>query len=272
MLFSKSFSDAERKYDIHDRELLAIKRAFEEWRHYLEGATHKVLVRSDHRNLTFWKKPQKINHRQARWYEFLTRFDFVIEHVPGEKIPAADALSRQPDHTPPGSLEDERVTLLDEDRFIAEITILDQAKFVNVIDLDLQTDIIDAMRNDNPMHEIVQDVIKKKPELIKDNYSLYDTEGGTLLLRDGRVIIPDNVDAKRKILQRYHDHPTSGHPGEQETYRRVKQVAYWPGMSTFVRNYVKGCAMCQQNKINRHPSNPPLRRLIHLVLLDLSPI
>ena len=29
-------------------------------------------------------------------------------------------------------------------------------------------------------------------------------------------------------------------------------------MSVFVRNYVDGCALCQQNKVNTHPTIPPL--------------
>src|SRR6201999_4625655 len=33
---SKSLSDAERNYPIHDKELLSVIRALEEWRHLLE--------------------------------------------------------------------------------------------------------------------------------------------------------------------------------------------------------------------------------------------
>jgi len=35
---SKSLSAVERNYDIHDKEMLAIVRALEEWRHFVEGA------------------------------------------------------------------------------------------------------------------------------------------------------------------------------------------------------------------------------------------
>lgn len=56
---SHSFSEAERNYDIYDRELLAVIRAFEIWRHYLEGAQHTIVVRTDHRNLTYFRKAQK---------------------------------------------------------------------------------------------------------------------------------------------------------------------------------------------------------------------
>lgn len=43
-------SVAERNYDIYDKELLAVVRAFEEWRPYLEGNPHKIQVVSDHQN------------------------------------------------------------------------------------------------------------------------------------------------------------------------------------------------------------------------------
>ena len=35
---SKSLNEAERNYEVHDREMLVIIRCLEEWRHLLEGA------------------------------------------------------------------------------------------------------------------------------------------------------------------------------------------------------------------------------------------
>ncbi len=49
--FSRKLSPAERNYDIGNRELLAIKLALEEWRHWLEGAQHPFTVLTDHKNL-----------------------------------------------------------------------------------------------------------------------------------------------------------------------------------------------------------------------------
>jgi hypothetical protein len=48
---SKSLSPAEKNYDIFDKELLAIIRAFKEWRHLLEGSETPIQVLTDHRNL-----------------------------------------------------------------------------------------------------------------------------------------------------------------------------------------------------------------------------
>ena len=52
--YSKSLSSVERNYEIHDKEMLAIIRALEEWRHFLEGATHLVEIWTDHKNLEYF--------------------------------------------------------------------------------------------------------------------------------------------------------------------------------------------------------------------------
>ena len=54
----------------------------------------------------------------------------------------------------------------------------------------------------------------------------------------------------------FHDHETAGHPGELETYNAIRQHYWWPGLRTYVKNYIQGCGICQQFKINRSPSRP----------------
>ncbi|KAI2644624.1 Retrovirus-related Pol polyprotein [Labeo rohita] len=49
--YSRKLTSAEQKYDVCNRELLAIKAAFEKWRHWLEGAKLQFIVLTDHRNL-----------------------------------------------------------------------------------------------------------------------------------------------------------------------------------------------------------------------------
>ena len=58
---SKTFSPAERNYEIYDRELLAIIRALEEWQHYIQGSPHTTIVLSDHKNLTYYREAKKLN-------------------------------------------------------------------------------------------------------------------------------------------------------------------------------------------------------------------
>ncbi|KAG1956957.1 retrotransposable element [Pimephales promelas] len=93
--YSKKLSPAEQNYDIGNRELLAIKLALEEWRHWLEGAQHPFTVITDHQNLEYLREARRLNPRQARWALFFTRFNFSVTYRPGHKNVKADALSQQ---------------------------------------------------------------------------------------------------------------------------------------------------------------------------------
>jgi len=64
---SKSLNETERNYKIHDKEMLAIIRGLEVWRHLLEGAQFKFEIWTDHKNLEYFIKVQKLNKRQACW-------------------------------------------------------------------------------------------------------------------------------------------------------------------------------------------------------------
>ncbi|KAL0188064.1 hypothetical protein M9458_015163, partial [Cirrhinus mrigala] len=76
--YSQKLTSAEQNYDVANRELLAMKVAFEEWRHWLEGAKLPFIVLMDHRNLEYLKAVKRLNPRQARWSLFFTCFDFKV--------------------------------------------------------------------------------------------------------------------------------------------------------------------------------------------------
>ena len=93
----KSLSDIERNYEIRDKEMLAVVRCLEVWRHFLEGTTTKFKIWTDHKNLEYFMKAQKLNRRQVRWALYLSRFNFILKHILGNKIEKADSLSKRPD-------------------------------------------------------------------------------------------------------------------------------------------------------------------------------
>jgi hypothetical protein len=64
--YSRKWSSAEQNYNTYDRELLAIMETLKQWRHYLEGANHKVLIRCDHKNLEYIQTSKVLSRRQAR--------------------------------------------------------------------------------------------------------------------------------------------------------------------------------------------------------------
>jgi len=101
----------ERNYEIHDKEMLTIIHALEEWRHFLEGARHPVEIWMDHKNLEYFMMAKKLNCCQAHWSLYLARFDFKLIYCPGHSMGKPDALSQRPDHGK-GTSNNEDVVLL----------------------------------------------------------------------------------------------------------------------------------------------------------------
>jgi len=87
---------------VGNRELLALKLALEECRHWLEGAAKPFLAWTDHKNLEYIRTAKRLNSRQARWALFFNRFDFTLSYRPGSRNVKPDALSCQfePENAP----------------------------------------------------------------------------------------------------------------------------------------------------------------------------
>jgi len=87
----------QRNYEIHDKKMLAVTRGLENWRHLLKGTKYKFEIWTDHKNLEYFIKTQKLNRRQAHWALYLSRFDFTLKHIPDTKIGKVDGLNRRLD-------------------------------------------------------------------------------------------------------------------------------------------------------------------------------
>jgi hypothetical protein len=90
-------STTEHNYDIHDKEMLAIVRVLEEWRPELEGLQRKDCfeIFTHHHALEYFMTTKRLNARQARWSEILSRYYFIIKYRPGKQNTLADALTRR---------------------------------------------------------------------------------------------------------------------------------------------------------------------------------
>ena len=100
-------------------ELLAVKLALEEWRHWLEGADLPFIVWTDHRNLEYIRKAKRLNSRQARWALFFNRFLLSLLYRPGSRNVKPDALSRLFDPEPEAK---EPETILPLSRVVGAVT------------------------------------------------------------------------------------------------------------------------------------------------------
>ena len=109
---SKQFNPAEINYDIHDKVMLAIVRSFHAWETLLKSCQKQLTVWTDYKNLEYFNSTKSLTRRQARWAEFLSEFDFIVNYRLGEKNGKPDALSRCEDHRPKEGSEAQRVQCL----------------------------------------------------------------------------------------------------------------------------------------------------------------
>ena len=114
---SRKLHDAQRNYEIHDKELLAILEAFKEWKHYLVGSDKPITVYTDHQNLqSFWT--MKVwNRQQVRWAQSLADYNFKIIYRPGARGGKPDALSRRPEYRPEEDAEHNKLSILKLEHF-----------------------------------------------------------------------------------------------------------------------------------------------------------
>ena len=69
---SKSLNETKRNYEIHDKEMLVIIRGLEAWRHLLEGAQFRFKIWTDHKNLEYFMKVQKLNRTSLLGFIFVS--------------------------------------------------------------------------------------------------------------------------------------------------------------------------------------------------------
>jgi Integrase zinc binding domain/Integrase core domain len=138
------------------------------------------------------------------------------------------------------------------------MTMLPEALFVRVIDTDLRDLLAEKVMGDDLMKEIVRVIKSRGTPPIRSSNEDWTMNKDNLVFFKDRCYVPQNKDLCRKIVQRYHENMTTGHPGRFQTLELVRRDYWWPGMTVFVRNYVEGCAACQQMKVNMHPTMPPI--------------
>ncbi|QRW23686.1 Retrotransposable element Tf2 protein [Rhizoctonia solani] len=234
---SKSFLGAEANYDTHDKELLAIIKALEEWRIFLEATDKPIQVFTDHRNLEYWMQAQTFNRRHARWRIFLSDFNFEIHYCPGKQSGKPDALFRWSDYI--DAPQEPEIMLP------AEV-------FANTSEeeLEIVTEVRSKLREDPSLELIIQFLTEdadNAPPSIRKAYRDYDWEEELLWYR-GKLVVPDSEPLKERILKEFHDSPLAGHPGQQRTLELISRSYWWPGMKSSAKEWVECCPTCQANR------------------------
>lgn len=248
---SRKLSPAEINYPIHEKELLAIVWALNEWRYYLDGRKITT-VETDHQSLRYTMTQPTLSRRQARWSELLAEYNLDIRYLPGHRNFVADALSRRPDL---------KANVLESETAESD-TIL-----VSMIEPNTE----------------FYDRIRQGYAEIDDGYNLdecYELDNGLwwLLQDNRRVLCLPSIDSiVQEIIREHHDTPYGGHLGIAKTKESIKRNFYWPLMDDHIADYVRSCDICQRTKsVNQKPAGllQPLQLPEHpweQISMDLIP-
>ena len=234
--YSALLNEAERNYDIWDREFLGMIHGLKHNWHLLIGSPHKVLVFTDHENLAHYQHPQKINRRVAWYLHVLADFDLELCHIP-ETTNKANTLSRRPDHYK-GAKDNEAIIALPDSLFA-------QALQIGKLDKDIRTS---KKRNSKVFAQW------------KKSYQCQEING--TLYKDGALVVTMKGTAWKDLLRRYHDSITVGHLGVWKTLQSLRKDYWWPNMRLYIQRYIGGCATCQQNKMITNRNTPPLQPIV----------
>jgi len=273
--FSKTMIPAECNYTIHDKEMLAIIRAFEEWRAELEGLAEPLKVYSDHKALEYFMTKKSLSARQARWAELLSHYHFKIEYHSAAKNQKADALTRREgdirqqdalkkEHReqvmlPPRNLSPHLQEELAKTRMlVAPVELLPETESVLITDRILQA---------NRTNEDLQELRNKAVAGGEETYSLKDG----VLFAKGRLVVPDQDDLRMLIIREIHDQKSTAHPGRKKTIRVLRDRYYWKGITGDAERYIRNCHTCRRSHVPRdkapgllHPLPIPSRPWQHI--------
>ena len=237
---SKSLNEMKRNYEIHDKKMLAIIRELESWRHLLEGTQSKFEIWTDHKNLEYFMKAQKLNRRQTRWALYLSRFDFILKHVPGTKMEKVDGLSRRSDWKVGVENDNDNQTII-KDNWLCRL----EEVIIEGPEVDILEKMKKARSRDKDVVRIVEEMKKAKVKELRGNEWKIK---GDLVLKEGKIYISKEEELRAEVIQLHHDIPAVGHRGRWKTVELVTRNYWWPGVTRDMGRYMEGCDLCQRMK------------------------
>jgi len=205
---SKSLSDTERNYKIHDKEILVVVRCLEAWRHFLEGTTTRFEIWTDHKNLKYFIKAQKLNKRQVRWALYLSRFNFMLKYIPGSKMGKADSLSRRLDWEIGVERDNEDETLVKPEWL--EVRRTERVEII-VEGVDLLEKVRKLKVKDDEVVKAVEEMKQAGVKMLRDEEW---REEDSIIYKEGKVYIPKDDILRAEIIRLHHDIPVGGHGGQ----------------------------------------------------------
>ena len=249
---SRQLKSPEMKFATVEKEALAVIFAIKQFRHYLAGKPFTVV--SDHRPLQWLASQKDNNGRLGRWAVLLAGYDYKIVYRPGRVHQNADYLSRLrvaaitalQDGGCPTTIANKQ----SEDKLCQAIL-----KYLNhgIRDVENESE-TPIWVKEIDLFEFINGILYRRAPPLRNkrrNEILY------------QIVLPHSL--KRKVLEKFHDDPSSGHLAFLRTYLKVSAFYYWPDMRKEIKRYCETCETCVAN------SKSNLKTLLHPIELATEP-
>ena len=152
---------------------------------------------------------QKLNLRQARQILYLSRFDFILKHMPRSSMKRADSLSKCSDQHI-GIERDNKDKVLVKKKW-PEIRVIQVIKVV-IEEIDLLEKIRKSEAKDNKVVKAVEEMKQAGVKILKDEQQ---QEKNELMLRDEKIYVLRNKKLRTKVIQLYYDTLIEEYKGQQ---------------------------------------------------------
>lgn len=209
--FSQKLTASERNYSVTERECLAVIRAIEKFRGYVEGV--RFTVYCDHAALSYLRSIKNPTALMCRWILRLNAFDFEIKYRKGSSNIVPDALSR-----------------------IVASTVFDPE---NTKDNWYER----LKRNVEKHQDQFPDFRSVNGEIYK-NCRCKDELGH--VTHKWKKVLP--MGERAEVISRFHDSTTGAHLGFEKTWCKIQSNFYWPKMRLDIGRYVRSCSICKASK------------------------
>lgn len=230
--FSRKLHGPELRYPIYDKEFMAILEAFKEWRHYCLGSKYKVKVHTDHRNIVYFTKTQKLSARQTRYFETLSDFDYELIHCDGTANGRADALSRKEEHF-------EEIPEIE-----AQILRKNHKGHYEQIRIDT----LFVVEEHNPILDKIRECVSgMEPDLLPEGATIEDG----LPKWEGRIWVPPELQLEA-IQDLHRSMIAAAHRGVRTTWNHAIRYYRFEGMKNKISEVIKKCDICKKTKDERH--------------------
>ena len=90
-----------------------------------------------------------------------------------------------------------------------------------------------------------------EPEVFTISKDWKEEDG--VIMKDKQMYIPDEEDLQLQVVKLHHDTSVAGHPGYEKMIELLQRTYFWPGMISFVKDYISRCDRCARFKGTNQP-------------------